>query len=92
MTDGLIKFLWRSGGGSAAVLAVKGLPPQQQLLLCAAANLIGDASANSVLTPLKGTPSRRLSGLGCSTPMSASNKVMPCSHLSLQVLQIETQR
>ncbi|EIE18599.1 P-loop containing nucleoside triphosphate hydrolase protein [Coccomyxa subellipsoidea C-169] len=62
------------GGGSTAVLAVKGLPPQQQLLLCAAANLIGDASANSVQTPLKGTPSRRLSGLGCSTPMSASNK------------------
>ncbi|CAL8466096.1 g5632 [Coccomyxa elongata] len=59
------------GGGSAAVLAVKGLPPQQQLLLCAAANLIGDASAQ---TPLKGTPSRRLSGLSCSTPMSAGNK------------------
>lgn len=56
------------------MLAVKGLPPQQQLLLCAAANLIGDASAQ---TPLKGTPSRRLSGLGCSTPMSAGNTVRP---------------
>ncbi len=59
------------------MLAVKGLPPQQQLLLCAAANLIGDASAQ---TPLKGTPSRRLSGLGCATPMSAGNKVQPSDY------------
>ncbi len=70
-------------GGAAAVGAVKGLPPQQQLVLCAAANLIGDPSAApgtptapGVFTPLKTTPAaRRLSLGGCGSPLAGPNKV-----------------
>lgn len=76
MTDAEMDTMSLAGGGSAAVLVVKGLPPQQQLLLVAAANLIGDASSVAPQTPLKGTPSRRLSGFGCLNPItSVGNKV-----------------
>jgi hypothetical protein len=64
------------------VAAVKGLPPQQQLVLCAAANLIGDSCAAAATpggqTPFKGTPAARRLSLGsCPSPLSA-NKVCSC--------------
>ena len=79
-------------GASGTAAAIKELPAQQQLLLCAATTLLGAPSMDAALgaesplrgglpcspakgTPLKcGTPARRLSNLGCATPLSLQTK------------------
>ena len=64
------------------VTAVKGLPTQQQLLLCAATSLLGaDGPPPGISTPATILKSRR-SSLGFGSPLSASKQVCPMSWLS----------
>jgi hypothetical protein len=81
-------------GASALAGAVRGLPPQQQLLLCAAVASLGAGLAESCDSPVRlpqspaaakgtpsrpGTPARRLSNLGCATtPLSLHSKARCC--------------
>ena len=59
------------------VTAVKGLPTQQQLLLCAATTLLGaDGPPPGISTPLTSLKQRR-SSLGFSSPLSVSKQVPP---------------
>ncbi|CAL5228465.1 g11605 [Coccomyxa viridis] len=59
-----------SAGASAMVTAVKGLPTQQQLLLCAATSLLGaDGPPPGISTPSASFGQRR-SSLGFNSPLS----------------------
>lgn len=58
------------------VTAVKGLPTQQHLLLCAATSLLGvDGPPPGISTPV--TTLKRRSSLGFASPLSASKQVCP---------------
>ena len=68
------------------VTAVKGLPTQQQLLLCAATSLLGaDGPPPGISTPAT-TLKQRRSSLGFGSPLSLSKQVCPMPWLSYQGL------
>ena len=73
----LVKAFAGTAGASAMVTAVKGLPTQQQLLLCAATSLLGaDGPPPGISTPSASFGQRR-SSLGFSSPLTVRKQVTP---------------
>ena len=64
------------------VTAVKGLPTQQQLLLCAATSLLGADGPPPGISNPGTTLKQRRSSLGFGSPLSVSKQARPLSYLS----------